>query len=336
MDILKVLLDNILIAFILAAVLAPGIIYLLYNRGIIDLHFLAKNRVNEEFIKAHQKKSGTPTMGGFIIMVPLYILTLVLVPNTPWRNVLLIGMLLFVIYGFFDKIIIKLNIKNKKFLLFQESFGWRIGKMFLLYAIGITIAFLINRYVGITSLNIWNGFSIPFSGVFLLFWGGLISFTTYSTDITDGLDGLITGLFLVAYATLLLIAIMTGHTELVPVIGFILGASVVYLYFNITPARVFMGAVGDQPLGFGLIFLAIITNSILPFLLLMGIVWIDSLSSLIQIVSIRFFKKKIFKIAPIHHHFEAIGWSEAKIVQRFCLAGIVCSLIAMWVFVVMR
>lgn len=336
MEILKTLLDNLLISFVFAAVLGPIIIWILYNRGILDLHKLMRNRVNEEFIKAHQKKSGTPTMGGFIIIIPVIVLTLLLIPNEPWRNVFLAGLGMFAVYGFFDKIIIKTNIKNTKFLLFQESFIWRIGKLILLYLIGTVSALLIRRYLGIESLSIGGWFSIPFGGAFVLLWGAVITATTYSTDITDGLDGLVTGLFLIAYSTLLVIAIMSGHLYLVPLIGFVLGACLVYLYFNITPARVFMGAVGDQPLGFGLIFIAILTNSILPFLLLMGVMWVEALSSALQIFSIRFFKKKIFKIAPIHHHFEAVGWTEAKIVQRFWLAGIISAVVALWVFIVLR
>ncbi|MBN1618200.1 hypothetical protein JW887_02540 [Candidatus Dojkabacteria bacterium] len=334
---IKEFLNILLISFATSAILSPIIINILYNRGVIVRHILLKDKSNEEFIKHHKHKSGTPTMGGFIITIPFIVLSLIFIPNSPTRNVFLIGYSLFAFFGFLDEFIVKAvkaNIFNENFRKFQESFVWRFGKVILIFIIGLVIAYLMNKMIGIKEIFITNSLKLPFSGIFLLFWAGLIIFGTYGAEITDGLDGLVTGLFLIAYLAFILIVNLSGNPELNKFIAIIIGASLVYLYFNITPARIFMGGVGAMPLGFGLTFLAIITNSVIPYLLITMVFWGELLSSAIQIISIRFFKKKVFKIAPLHHHFESIGWSEAKVVQRFWLAGVVGAVVGLWLFVV--
>ncbi len=336
MEILRSFLDNALLSFALTAALAPIIIWILYKLSVVDIHVLMGNKANAEFVKAHAKKSGTPTMGGLIIIIPLIILSLIFVPAGGLRSTLLIGIVMFGIYGMLDKILVLFTTNNKKFWEFQESFRWRIGKLAILYILGVVSAYLISKNLGITSVALWPGFKVPFAGVFTLLWAAFITITVYSSDITDGLDGLVSGLYLAVLAALAAILWVEGKTLVLPIVAFIMGSLLVYLYFNITPARVFMGGVGDQPLGFILIFLAIYAGAVIPFVIMMVVFWIEFLSSTIQIFAIRYFHRKVFKIAPIHHHFEAIGWSEAKIVQRFWLAGVVLAVFGLWVWVLIR
>jgi phospho-N-acetylmuramoyl-pentapeptide-transferase len=336
MDLLRELLEYGGIAFLIAAILAPFIISVLYQGGIVVQHVLLRSKVNEEFVKLQKHKSGTPTMGGLIIVIPFVILSLLLLPSSPLRNVFLMGFSLFSLYGLTDEMLVKFNLKNEEFRALQETFIWRVGKLSVLFGIGILVAILMRTQMGIGSVSIMGLFDLPFEGIFLLFWGLFITAGTYGAEITDGLDGLVTGLFLVAYAAYVLIVILTGTLTALPILALLIGPMLVYLYFNITPARVFMGGVGAIPLGFGLMFLAILTNTVLPFLVITGVFWVELGSSVIQMISIKYFDRKVFKIAPIHHHFESIGWSEAKIVMRFWLIGTVLALVGLWIFVLIH
>lgn len=322
--------------FVLAALLAPLIISILYNGGFVVRHVLMRTKVNEEFVKLQKHKSGTPTMGGLIVVLPFLLLALILLPDTPLRNVFAAGFTLFAIYGFLDEVIVKLNIQNKQFREFQETFLWRMGKLAVLIGVGVVVALLMGRMLGIDSVELLPGFSIPFTGLFSLLWGFLIVAGTYGAEITDGLDGLVTGLFLTGYGAYGVICLIEGRMEVLPMIAVLMGTLLVYLYFNITPARVFMGGVGAVPLGFGLVFLALLTNTLLPFVVITIVFWVELFSSFSQILSIRFLHRKLFRIAPIHHHFESLGWSEPKIVMRFWLVGWVMAAVGLWLFAVIR
>lgn len=334
METLRSFLEHIGIAFFLSAALAPLIISLLYNGGFVVQHVLMRNKVNAEFIRLQKHKSGTPTMGGLIITIPLFVLSLLLLDNTPIRNVFVLGFGLFSLYGLLDEVLMQKNIKNNAFRLFQESFVWRVGKLCLLYVIGLVVVMLMGRELGIERIDVAGFFTLPFVGMFSFLWAFLLIAGTFGAEITDGLDGLVTGLFLVGYVSYSAVAVLSGMTELLPLIALILGPLFVYLYFNITPARVFMGGVGAIPLGFGLVYLALITDTFIPFVFMSLVFWVELFSSVSQIIAIRFFHRKLFRIAPIHHHFESVGWSEPKIVMRFWLAGAVLALIGLWVYTV--
>lgn len=319
-------------SFAIAAILAPIIIHLLYNAGVVVQHVLMRTRVNEEFVNLQKHKSGTPTMGGLIVVIPFLILSFVLLPDTPIRNIFLTGFTLFSLYGLTDELLVKFNLNNEKFRILQETYYWRLGKLIVLYGIGFFVARIMWTGLSIEDISMF-GFDIPFGGMFSVIWGFVIIAGTYGAEITDGLDGLVTGLFLVGYVAYMVIALLTGFPEILPMVALLVGPLLVYLYFNITPARVFMGGVGAIPLGFGLVYLAVVTNTIVPFAAITAVFWIELFSSVSQIISIRYFGRKLFKIAPIHHHFESMGWSEPKIVMRFWLAGAVLALVGLWLFV---
>jgi phospho-N-acetylmuramoyl-pentapeptide-transferase len=291
------------------------------------------NKMNEEFIRIHGHKTGTPTMGGLMISVTVFVLVLFGFPQTPLRDVFLIGWGLFTLYGLVEGLMVFARKVDEKFKLFQESFGWRVGKLVVLFLLGVFVTWLIQSRLGVESITLVpNLITIPLTAVTIPFFAFAMVMAMYGMEITDGLDGLVTGKFLIALGAYLLIVLISGRLELLPYLALAVGSSLVYLYFNINPARVFMGGTGTLPIGFLLILTAVLTNSVYALIILGVMFWVELASSFIQIISIRFFKRKIFRIAPIHHHFEAIGWPETKVVQRFWLVAAVAAVVAIWVY----
>lgn len=332
MEILQSFTTYIILSLVATAAWAPLLIDWLYKFNIVVRHVLTRNKMNEEFVKIHAHKSGTPTMGGLMISVTVFLLVLLSFPSSALKFVFLTGWLLVTVYGFVEGSLVFARKVDEKFRLFQETFGWRLGKLGVLYGICVGMLLLIGSQLGVTAIVLLPNVSVPITLVSALIGGLAMVLAIYGMEITDGLDGLVTGQFLIALFAYLVIIVLTGRLELIPYLGLIVGSTIVYLYFNINPARVFMGGTGTLPIGFALMLFAILTNTV-PVLVIMGMIfWVELFSSMIQIISIRFFKRKVFKLAPIHHHFEAVGWPETKVVQRFWLFAGVFALLALWVF----
>jgi phospho-N-acetylmuramoyl-pentapeptide-transferase len=332
MDILQSFTTYIILSIVATAAWAPLLIDWLYKFNIVVRHVLTRNKMNEEFIKIHAHKSGTPTMGGLMISATVFLLVLLAFPASALKSVFLIGWFLMTLYGFVEGSMVFARKVDEKFRLLQETFGWRLGKLGILYVICAGMLMLIGRYLGVESITLLPNVVIPLTIASALIGGLAMVLAIYGMEITDGLDGLVTGQFLIALMAYLVIIVLTGRLELVPYLGLIVGSTIVYLYFNINPARVFMGGTGTLPIGFALMLFAVLTNTV-PILFILGMIfWVELFSSMSQIIAIRFFKKRIFKLAPLHHHFEAIGWPETKVVQRFWLFAGVFALLALWVF----
>jgi phospho-N-acetylmuramoyl-pentapeptide-transferase len=321
-----------LLAFSLTAVFAPLLINILYRFNIVVRHRLMKNKMNEEFIRLHSHKSGTPRSGGLMISVTVGLLTLLFVPHDAFRMVFLMGWTIFSLYGFADDLVVSIKKISDRFRLLQESFFWRIGKLGLLYLLTATIIAVAVNALHIQQLSIVGDLYLELNTLNILLLAFFAIFAIYGIEITDGLDGLVAGQFLLAFVVFAVLSILSGRSDLLPYIGLLIGSMMVYLYFNITPARVFMGASGTFPVAFALLLFTLVTNSVLPFLILGTPFWIELFSSAVQILSIKFRGKKVFRIAPIHHHFEALGWPEAKVVQRFWLAAALAGLLALWIY----
>jgi phospho-N-acetylmuramoyl-pentapeptide-transferase len=157
-------------------------------------------------------------------------------------------------------------------------------------------------------------------------FGFVLSLAVYALDIYDGADGLFSGTLIINLFGLILLLIAQGNLDYLPLLFIIMGTIIVFLYFNIPPARVWMGASGAMPIALVLFFVAFMTDSFLAFFIMSLMQWIVFASSFLQIISVRLFKRKLFKIAPLHHHFEAVGWSEYKVVMRFWLFALVFTL----------
>jgi phospho-N-acetylmuramoyl-pentapeptide-transferase len=189
----------------------------------------------------------------------------------------------------------------------------------------------------------WNVLSIPgFGPVEIGAWYiplfiGVIVFTTFSANEADGLDGLLAGMMASSFAAFGVIALIQGKTELAAFCGTILGSLLAFLWFNIYPARFFMGDTGAMALGMTLGILAFLTDTviILPIIALM--LYVEGLSAVIQILSKKLRAgKKVFLSAPIHHHFQALGWEEPKITMRFWVVSAVSAMLGLFIYLVSR
>ncbi len=302
--------------------------------GIVILSILRKKNINQtvstDIHKRHQEKNGTPTMGGLIFIIPVLFTLLLLLwkGSISWSYNL--GILLFVfvsyaILGFVDDYI-KVYRKHNRGLstMTKLVFQMMIALVFFfLYLKGGGTSVLTLSFLNI-SFNLEWLFGIF---IFLLLVG-----TTNAVNVTDGLDGLAGGLSLIAFFAYGIIAWncgwLVGYEEIAIFSFALIGALMGFLIFNSYPARVFMGDLGSLALGGALATIAIITKHEFSLILIGGIFFIEVVSSLVQIVSIRAFNRKIFLKAPLHHHFEELNWKEQDIVKLFWVIGLIFAMAA--------
>ncbi|RVU73877.1 phospho-N-acetylmuramoyl-pentapeptide-transferase [Lactobacillus xujianguonis] len=279
--------------------------------------------IRDEGPKWHQKKSGTPTMGGTIFVLAAVIFTLWVaiwqgqINKTVW--ILLISLLGYGIIGFLDD-----GIK----LYFKRNLGLRAWqKLALQIIIAIVIVFIA------ASDHFKFALFIPFLGVidsavlftiFLIFW--LVGFSN-AVNLSDGLDGLATGLSIIAYGTYAYMAFKQKNLAILLFCMSVIGGLIAFFIFNHKPAKIFMGDAGSLALGGGLAAVSVFLNH--PWsLLLVGIVFVcETASVILQVISFQTTGKRIFKMTPIHHHFEMLGWSEWKVDTVFWIVGLIGSIL---------
>ena len=319
MEILKSMIDPkivmaIVISFIVASILGPIIIPLLHK-----LKF--GQNIRQEGPKSHLKKAGTPTIGGLIFIFATIITMFIMVGNpTDEAMIALYSFVGFGFVGFLDDLLKIIKKKNE---------GLTSGqKMILLLIISGFLTWYAYKYIG-TSINIpfLNGqinfglFYIPFV---MFYFAGV----TNAVNLTDGLDGLATSVTVLVTTFLGIISYNLGHISLAIFCVALAGALLAFLRFNAFPARVFMGDTGSLALGGAVAMVALILKMPL-ILVLIGIIYvIETLSVILQVASFKLTGKRIFKMAPIHHHFEQLGWSETKIVSVFSIITVVFCFIA--------
>jgi len=310
-------------------------------------HFLYKYRLGKQirtkgvpvFAKFHKKKEGTPTMGGILI----------------WGTVLFITLL----FWFLAKTGQGTFLENFNFLTRRETLlplGALIASALVglgddllgIFKIGpngggLKVRHRLLIYTFIAAFGAWWFYHklewdlvhIPFVGEFniglwyILVFVFVLVATSFSTNETDGLDGLAGGILLIAFASYGVIAFSQGKVDLAAFCGVIIGALLAFLWFNIYPARFFMGDTGAMSLGITLGIIAMLTNAFLILPLIFFIPVIESLSVIIQITSRKIRNKKVFLSAPIHHHFEGKGWPESKITMRFWMVNGVMAVIGL-------
>lgn len=306
------------IAFLLTVLLMPLFIPLLRRMKF-------GQSIREEGPESHMKKTGTPTMGGLVYLIAIIITVLAVAfladLVTAEVTVLLLVLAGFGLIGFLDdfiKVVLKRNLGLTS-----------LQKLIAQIVIAIISFFLLSGIDFDTALRIpYTGISIELSFVyvaFLIFW--LVGFSN-AVNLTDGLDGLVAGTASIAFAAFGIIAI---HQEQIGVALFtfaVAGALLGFLVFNKYPAKVFMGDTGSLALGGALAMVSVLLKQEL-LLLLIGLVFvIETLSVILQVGSFKIRKKRIFKMSPIHHHFELSGWSEWKVVTVFWAVGLLASIIA--------
>ena len=303
--------------------------------GLILIPLLKKIKAGQRinvYVENHQRKSGTPTMGGLIFIIPtiITVLILILTNKIEFSVNLLIVLFVFISYsliGFLDDY---LSIKQN-----QNKGLTQIQKLILQFIVALIFYILYRKYTNansvleITILHIkWN--LDWFYGVFILL---LLVGSSNAVNLTDGLDGLAGGLSAIAFLAFGLISWgsywIEGYQDMGIFCFVLVGSIMGFLVYNTNPAKVFMGDTGSLTLGATLATIAILTNHELSLAVIGGIFVIETLSVIIQITSVIFFKKKVFLMTPIHHHFERLGWRESDIVKMFWIAGFILCLLAL-------
>lgn len=309
-----------------AALWVVPLIDLLYKLQFTVHHEAMKNNGNAEWMKIHGKDTGTPKMGGILIWLTVPALLFLFFWNIIFIKVVACIILLVGAYGFADDAFVMAIKNNPRLRALQEEFPWRVSKIALSIALNIVVAVLLIKVVGISSFSFF-GLVVPISSLLgILFIAFCSSMSAYATEMIDGIDGLSSGMFILTLSGFVLLMLAypanfftSANTTAIAAVGALVGVLIVYLYFNIPPARFYMGGPGAMPMGPVFLALALYGNVMPAFCILMIPYALDLASSAAQILSMKFFKKRIFKIAPVHHHFEAIGWPGSKVVMRFWL-----------------
>ena len=289
--------------------------------------------------QSHLKKEGTPTMGGILVLGAVVISTLL------WANLTnqYIWMALLVTFSFgliglIDDLE-KLKARNGSGLSMFSKLFWQL---LVALAVSFYLYFVLNLD---THLNVpfFKNISPEMGWFFIIFAIFVIVGTSNAVNLTDGLDGLAIGPAMIAFATYIVFAYSAGHYniaqylqipfvkgsgELAVFCGAMVGAAMGFLWYNTYPAQIFMGDVGSLALGGALGTVAVITKHEIVLAIVGGVFVIETLSVIFQVGSYRLRKKRIFRMAPIHHHFELKGWTEPKIIVRFWIISIFLALIA--------
>ena len=356
----------ILLSTFFAFLIAPLIISILYRLKVV-------RKIESDFstiIEERTQKEGTPIMGGIIIIITILVITLTLNWN-PYTVIPMIVLLISALLGALDDV---LNIfgrkrlvrpfhKHIKLAMIHKDWKKRVWLAILTpWSAYKNIWYKLGSYPGkgihagekiiIQTLTggivaFWLFSHLDISTIWIPFWGDLeigllmpffIIFTIISmsnaVNISDGMDGLSSGLLLSSYGAFMMIAIIENQIEIAILLATVIGALIAYLYFNIKPARIQMGDTGSLAMGALLATMAFLQDKIfllpiigLPFVIEIG-------SSLVQSIYKSIFRRRLLKMAPIHLHYLIKGWSEEKIVMRFWLFGLIMAIIGFWIYVI--
>jgi phospho-N-acetylmuramoyl-pentapeptide-transferase len=314
--------------------------------------------IREEGPKSHMSKAGTPTMGGILIIISIVVPTLLWANLTnPYIWIGLFGLVSFGLIGFWDDYA-KIRRKRNLGLTVRQKFSLQILAALV---IGLILLSMHAHKAYSTNINLpffksfkpdllidslmhrWYTYPLAFVG-FYAFMVLVIVGSSDAVNLTDGLDGLAIGLMIIASGAMTALTYVTGHarfaeyldlarqpgaSELTIFCGSIVGASLGFLWYNAHPADIFMGDVGSLALGGALGVVAVLIKQEVLLIFIGGVYVIEALSVILQVGSYKLRKKRIFKMAPIHHHFEALGWPESKIITRFWIAGLVMAFFAL-------
>lgn len=332
-----------MLAFVIAMSITPIVVRLIER-----LNIKKQIRASSDapiFAKMHASKQGTPTMGGVIV----------------WATVLILAIVLLVLSLVFDGFFSYLNFVDRAqtYLplfammiaalvgLFDDLYGARGvgprgGGLSMRYRVLIHFCLALAGALWFYFKLDWNVLSIPFVGSVTVGWWYIPIFifiivaSAFSANETDGLDGLAGGVMLFAYMALTIVAFVLGRFDLAVMGGVVMGALLAFLWFNIYPAKFFMGDTGSMSMGITIGVIAMLTNTTLLLPLFVPIFVIESGSVIIQLFSKRFRGKKVFLSTPIHHHFEALGWPETKVTMRFWIISIISVTLGIVVFFLNR
>ncbi len=323
-----------LTAFLICFILGPWVIRKLSRMQIGQF-------IQHDGPQSHLGKQGTPTMGGILILFAIFISTLLWGNfSNHYVNILILSLLLFGAIGFIDDYLMQIKKRNMGFT--------AKGKFLIQVCFGLLISWLIYNCPDFNSrltipffkdlspdLGLWY---IPFATL-------VIVGTSNAVNLTDGLDGLAIGPIIIASVTYMFFAYVSGHAqfseylhvrhitasgEITVICGIIAGAGLGFLWFNAHPAQVFMGDSGSIPLGAILGTIAVVTKQEILLLIIGGLFVIEAMSVIIQVGYFKLSKgRRIFRMAPLHHHFELKGWHESKVIIRFWIIAITLALLSL-------
>ena len=304
--------------YIINACLAAGVAILIcLAMGPFMIPFLTRLKVGqsirEEGPRGHYAKAGTPTMGGVIIITAVMVASFLFAGSSKEVLTAVLVMIAFGGIGFWDDYI-KVVLKRSLGLRARE-------KLVLQLLIGLIFGLLLVYYLGRGTEII-----IPFSGtiidigyLYVPFVVLVLISTANGANLTDGLDGLAAGVTFFIALAMGLVCIMTSHSNLLIFSSALGGACLGFLLFNRYPARVFMGDTGSMAIGGAVAAIAAISKSEIALIIIAGVYVIETLSVIIQVISFKMTRRRVFLMAPLHHHFELKGWKETKVVHRFYL-----------------
>lgn len=323
-----------LTAFLICLLLGPFVIRQLGRMQIGQI-------IQTDGPQSHMGKQGTPTMGGILILFSIFISTVL------WGNltnhyvsILLLTLMLFGFIGFIDDYLMQVKKRNMGFT--------ARGKFTIQVLFGLVIGLLIYNCPDFTTtltVPFFKDFSPDLGIYYIPFACLVIVATSNAVNLTDGLDGLAIGPYIVASVTYMFFAYVAGHTqfaeylhvrhissagEITVICGILAGAGLGFLWFNAHPAQVFMGDAGSLPLGALLGTVAVVTKQEILLLMVGGLFVMEAMSVIIQVSYFKLTKgKRVFRMAPLHHHFELKGWHESKVIVRFWIIAIVLALISL-------
>jgi len=279
--------------------------------------------IREEGPKSHYQKQGTPTMGGIMFIVAILISSVIAGLFGTKYVFALISLMLFAVIGFADdyiKVVLKRNLGLRAYQKFAMQTLFALVIAYLTYDLGRDI---IIPFMDVSiDLGIWY---FPFTFIFL-------TAITNSVNLTDGLDGLSTGLSIIYSIFYFALAYMTLEVDLMNISLIFIFSLLGFLYFNKYPAKVFMGDTGSLAIGGFLGGIALVTKTPLFVLVVGGVFVIETLSVILQVASFKTTGKRIFKMSPLHHHFELSGWSEKKIVRVFWSVGLLLAIVGILIY----
>lgn len=344
-NVLPLSLGLILFSFFITSTLVVPFIDLLYKLKITRRkEGDVKGKKTSLFDKMHDSKAGTPIGGGILIILVVSILFLFVLPFVTYmgvpvrssfnlaaeRFIILFTFISFGALGFLDDVI-KIFGKPKPGNL-GAVFGLTKRQKFgMQWVLAGFIGFYLYQYLGINIVHIplvdWvfhiQWFYIPFAAFIVVFFANAFNFT-------DGLDGLACGLLMIYLFAYIIIAAGNLDTPLFMFTSIWLGSLMAFLYFNVWPARVFLGDAGALAFGATIAVIGLVTGNVATLFVIGGVFVLEAASSIIQIFGWKVLKRRIFPIAPFHHTLQALGWEEQKIVMRAWLVGIMLAIFGLW------
>ena len=307
------------IGFILVVLAMPKVIPFLHKMKFGQVE-------REEGLESHKSKNGTPTMGGIVFVIAAILGAFIVNFNNLLDPELILATIVLVGYsaiGFVDDALIIVKHSNKGLpplakLLAQIA----LAIICYFFAMNFIPDFISVITIPLLDINIDMGYLYP--ALILVMFAG----ESNGVNLSDGLDGLATGLSMVAIAPFIIFSIMTKDYTLASYATAMVGALLGFMMFNYHPAKIFMGDVGSLGLGGFLAILAILTKQELLLILVGGVFLMETLSVIIQVVSFKTRGKRVFKMAPIHHHVEMLGWSEQQVTISFWFIGFICGILS--------